>query len=124
MPDDERIVNAAEQVRQIARAATERALGIAAQEILRIAKERAPTSGPDDDDPTHNLRELGSVEDEPWGYRIIFEGPYAAAQHERLDYQHLHGGEAKYLEHALQDVVPELPAIVAAGIRAAMHGRT
>lgn len=39
---------------------------------------------------------------------VVFEAPYAAAQHEHVEYNHPRGGEAKYLEKTLleeQDAV-------------------
>jgi hypothetical protein len=86
----------------------ERALLATAAQVLEQAKRDAPY------DPNErgkgeskHLRDSGRIE--PISYRtggimaveIVFDGPYAARQHERLDYRHPHGGMAKFLERNL-----------------------
>lgn len=112
------IGDAAEDVRQISRKATEDGLGKVATLILAEAIKNLPVGDPEDDpDPAVNLRNLGHIEHVHGVYHIYFEGPYAAKQHERLDYNHPRGGQAKYLEHALQTVARVAPGVVAATIR-------
>lgn len=43
---------------------------------------------------------------------ISFNTPYAARQHEEMEWQHEHG-EAKYLENALKALSPKWPAFLA-----------
>lgn len=53
---------------------------------------------------------------------ISFNTPYAARQHEELDWEHPKGGEAKYLERSLNEVVPRVVPLIAAGQRSIMTG--
>jgi hypothetical protein len=86
----------------------ERALLATAAEVLEQAKRDCPYD-PDEAGTGEgvHLRDTGHLE--PIRYtaggimavEIVFDGPYAARQHERLDYQHPHGGKAKFLEHNL-----------------------
>ena len=48
-------------------------------------------------------RSPGRVEVDDLEVRVVFRAPHAWLQHERLDYQHPHGGQAKYLETAAGD---------------------
>lgn len=52
---------------------------------------------------------------------ISFNTPYAAVQHERTDYEHPRGGNAKYLEGPLKRYAPEMAPFVAARIRMALE---
>lgn len=68
------------------------------------------------------LRASGSVvmvEDlnavEGW---VIFSTPYAAVQHERTDFVHPLGGQAKYLEQPLNENLQRLEPLVQAAIAA------
>jgi hypothetical protein len=60
----------------------------------------------------HEARELLAAD--PGGY-LVFDTPYAAAQHERLDYQH-DDGQAKYVEEPMLEHEAELLGLIARGI--------
>lgn len=77
----------------IEEAAQEALVGVA-REVLAEAQTRAPV---DDGD----LRKSGRVTVGSLEARVRFVSPIAWLQHERLDYQHPQGGEAKYLENAI-----------------------
>lgn len=47
---------------------------------------------------------------------VQFNEPYAAAQHEHVEYQHPQGGEAKYLEKAALEKLEQIRERVAAGL--------
>ena len=68
-----------------------------AKAILRDAVERVPKESGDLAKTGHINRDRGGRNT----VAIIFNGPYAAYQHEHLFFKHPHGGEAKYLEIAL-----------------------
>lgn len=52
---------------------------------------------------------------------ISFSTPYAARQHEELDYQHPKGGQAKYLEEPFKRNLPRLAPVVSAAVAKAVH---
>lgn len=54
---------------------------------------------------------------------LSFNTVYAARQHEELDWQHPKGGEAKYLQKAIQENSGRLGSLIEAGQRAIMRGR-
>jgi hypothetical protein len=58
-----------------------------------------------DVDPTAEGNEAleGGAESGPTTGVVAFNAVYAAAQHERTDYHHPKGGEAKYLERPLEE---------------------
>jgi Bacteriophage HK97-gp10, putative tail-component len=80
------------------------ALVATAEEVLAAAKRDAPY----DPAGTKHLRDSGAVE--PVQYRaggimsvdIVFKVPWAAKQHERMDFHHPHGGTPKYLERNIK----------------------
>lgn len=47
---------------------------------------------------TGDLRGSGYANPAAGGWEVGFSEPYALVQHERLDYQHPKGGQAKFLE--------------------------
>lgn len=54
---------------------------------------------------------------------LSFNTVYAARQHEELDWNHPKGGEAKYLQKAIQENSGRLGSLIEAGQRAIMRGR-
>lgn len=53
---------------------------------------------------------------------ITYRSGIAVLQHERMDYQHKHGGAAKFLEHALNSTRGEVLALIARAAAAALAG--
>ncbi len=84
-----------------------------ARDVLRDARERVPV-----DDGT--LRRSGRVVMDNLEATVKFTAPHAWLQHERLDYQHEGGGEAKYLENAAAEYPLAEP--VARHVRAVLGG--
>lgn len=74
-------------------AAAEAGLREGGRGIMADAKGRAPV---DDKD----LRNSARLRPDGNEVMVVFTAPHAWLQHERLDYAHPNGGEAKYLEHA------------------------
>jgi hypothetical protein len=85
----------------------------AAKETLARAKERAPVD-------TGRLRRSGRVVADDLSATIKFTAPHAFLVHERLDFQHPKGGQAKFLESAALEV--DVGQIVAAAVRAQLGG--
>ena len=77
-------------------AAAQAALVEVANSVLKEAQELAPVLD-------GKLRKAGRVEVDDLEVRVVFRAPHAWLQHERLDYKHPHGGQAKYLETAAGD---------------------
>lgn len=50
---------------------------------------------------------------------VVYDQPYAVVQHERLDYQHDPGRQAKYLEQPMDTERPVMLALMAAEMRRA-----
>lgn len=87
------------------------ALGQFGEIILGGAQRRAPIA-------EGTLRgsgrsELIVVGDEA-SAQISFSTPYAARQHEETEWQHLKGGESKYLENQVKARAHDLPRFMAA----------
>lgn len=85
------------------------------QDLLARSAPRAPI-----DEGT--LRASGHVEREVLdaGRRevvVSFNTPYAAAQHERTDYEHPRGGEAKYLENPLKELAARYERTLGEAVR-------
>lgn len=76
--------------------ATDRALADSANHLLGEAVSLAPVD-------TGDLRGSGNLQAIKNGYEVRFNQRYAAVQHERLDYNHPRGGQAKYLEQPLEE---------------------
>ena len=79
----------------IERAAVE-SLKAAAKGVLAEAKKLAPVED-------GKLRKSGKVVVDDTTVAVVFRAPHAWIQHERLDYKHPNGGQAKYLETAAND---------------------
>lgn len=76
-----------------------------AKDVLKVAKELAPKD-------TRALVRSGKIRVNDMEVTVSFTAPHAYLQHERLDYDHPNGGEAKYLEKAV-DIVGAEKAIIA-----------
>lgn len=74
--------------------AAQDALRETAREVLLEARNRAPREDGD-------LRRKSRVVVDDLQARVVFSSFYAWYQHERLDYEHPNGGEAKFLENAI-----------------------
>jgi hypothetical protein len=114
------------QIKELAAQGAARALVDAAGDVLREAEALAPPTPPGyDPHPDITLKLEGHIEIENDGrsVRVIFDGPYAAKQHEAQHFDHPHGGKAKFLETPLKAIIPWLPRIVASEVRARIQAR-
>jgi hypothetical protein len=75
--------------------ATEQSLQEVALDVIGKARELAPLD-------TGDLRSSGYAKVEGLNVELGFTAPYALIQHERLDFKHPRGGQAKYLEQPLK----------------------
>lgn len=55
-------------------------------------------------------------------YEVSFNTPYAARQHEELEWQHPLGGQAKYLQQPLLEQAGRYEQIIAAAVAAELEG--
>lgn len=97
-----------------ARKATEEGLATAAVAVQREAVARTPVKDGDLRRSANNTVNGYALEAE-----ISFDTPYAARQHEETGWNHPKGGQAKYLESALEDMTDKAMQIVSTAIRRA-----
>lgn len=87
--------------------------------VLEDAQRRVPVGDPRvDPDPSVSLRASGRIDQDGAGWVVSFNTPYAAKVHERQQLQHPRGGEAKYLENAVTDIVPVANDVVSSKVQA------
>lgn len=102
--------------RRAIREGAQRGAYLAAEHLLGASRALAPI-----DEGT--LRGSGAVTASDTGNTdttsatVSFDGPYAATQHEELDYHHPRGGQAKYLEEPMATERQTIAAIAAQAIR-------
>ena len=95
------------------------ALQDVAEQVLEQARRNTPVGDPRlDPDPGRSLKRSGRIERDGNGFVVIFDGPYAAKQHEDLQLKHPRGGGPKFLERAVLQVVPSVEGVVASRVRA------
>ena len=96
-----------------------RTLRVEAEDLLGRATRDAPIE-------EGTLRGSGEVEirETATGAEAVvsFNTPYAARQHEELEYEHPRGGKPKYLEDHVKGMVRFHPSIMAAAMRRALRG--
>lgn len=94
------------------RKAAARGLAISAEHVLGEAKKTVPIE-------EHTLEESGTVSTDPANLRaaVVFDTPYAVAQHEDMTARHDPGRSAKYLENAMNSETAAVREIIAATIR-------
>jgi hypothetical protein len=92
----------------------ERGVAEAAHHLLEQANRHVP------EDPDRRLERSGKVSTDGDTAAVSYDTDYAVIQHERLDYHHEPGREAKWLERTGNAERRELAEIVAARIRAAL----
>ena len=95
-------------------AAAEKAVGTAAEHVLGESTKVVPIE-------EGTLSRSGRTDTERDGATVVaavsYDTPYAVAQHERLDFRHDEGRQAKYLETPLLAEANTVRDIVAAEVR-------
>lgn len=94
-------------------AAMTRGLTMAAEHIGRLADGKVPIRD-------HALQISGTTTVSGKQAAVSYNTPYAVVQHERLDFHHPKGGEAKYLEKAFREGSAEAQEIIAGAVRSAL----
>lgn len=100
-------------IHEVIEGAAIKGLRAGGRDVLKEARDRAPEDG-------GGLKKSGRVVQDDLEVHVKFTAPHAWLQHERLDYQHPNGGQAKYLETAALDT--DIAAPVAKAVRAALGG--
>lgn len=101
----------------IVAAAAERAALLGAHHVLGESDKLVPIE-------EGTLSRSGNATAETQGQTAVgaisYDGPYAVAQHERMDYRHDPGRTAKYLERPLHAEAPTVAQIAATELRRAL----
>ncbi|WP_122262226.1 hypothetical protein [Ornithinimicrobium cerasi] len=100
--------------RQAVREGGERGIVLATEHIAGVATQKAPIE-------EGILRGTGAASQDGLVGAVSFDTPYAARQHEELDWNHPRGGEAKYLENAMNQEAGTARALIAQAIRDRME---
>lgn len=88
------------------REGAETGLRMAAEHVLGVSRTRVPIE-------EGTLERSGAATTDGLVAAVAYDTPYAARQHEELDWQHDPGRQAKYLESAANDSQAEVAAIIA-----------
>lgn len=89
---------------------------LGAEHVLGLSNDRVPL-----DEGYLQSTGTASVDEPALQAAVSYDGPYAVPQHERLDYRHPPGREAKYLESSLNASRSEVRRILAAELRRALR---
>lgn len=97
-----------------------RAVNVGLSEVQSTAAALAPVD-------QGVLRSSATVEPVSWSGdqlsgRVAFPVVYAAVQHERTDYNHPRGGQAKYLSTAVEQHEDRLAQTIQRNVKAALDG--
>jgi hypothetical protein len=116
MPQQFRLRFEGAQAAREMRTAGARGLFLGAEHVLGVSNNRVPL-----DEGFLQSTGTASVDEGDMTAMVSFDGPYSVVQHERLDYRHAPGREAKYLENALNGSRTEVQALIAAQLRRALR---
>lgn len=95
--------------------ATQDELRKAGRQILQRSNQLAPK---DDGD----LVKTGRAIVDDLTLQVSYTAPHAHLQHENLEYQHEDGGQAKFLETAIDELAGPINAALAAAVRKSLGG--
>lgn len=112
MPDKPTVPTSAAVLREIEREMTDLTADLLARSKPLVPRDKSTLvrSG------TREVRRVGNrIEG-----RVTYNTPYAARQHEETTWRHPRGGQAKYLEQPLRQMVPEFESRLAAAMRRAL----
>lgn len=113
--------------------ASDESLKAAAHQIAANAIRNMPVGDPDEDpDPSVAMRENTRVEravrhgergdQHVEGWRVVIDTPYAAKQELDMRLKHPRGGGSRFLQRALQQMVPTLDDKIARKVAEEMFG--
>lgn len=102
-------------LKQNGTAGTTRGLRLAAEHLLKSARDIVPTE-------EGTLENSGKVTEDEGSFRaaVSFDTPYAVRQHEDLGFKHDPGRQAKYLEQPMHTESATMAALVQATVRTEM----
>jgi hypothetical protein len=98
------------------RQAAARGLFLGAEHVLGVSNDRVPL-----DEGMLQHSGTASVDEADLTAMVSYDTPYAARQHEELDFEHAPGREAKFLENALNAERATVLALVTAEMRRALR---
>jgi hypothetical protein len=107
-------ITPAAEITATMRTGAELGLKMGAEHILSVSDTRVPLEW-------GTLAGSGDTSVDYPTAAVTYDTEYAVPQHERLDYRHPNGRQAKYLETAFADSISECRQIIAAQIRRAMR---
>lgn len=116
MPQNFRLTFEGGPVARELRAAAARGLFLGAEHVLGVSNDRVPL-----DEGFLQNTGIASVDEDDLTGMVSYDGPYAVVQHERMDFRHAPGREAKYLENSLNAERQQVQALIAAQIRRALR---
>lgn len=116
MPQSYRLRFDTSGVQRELRQAAARGLFLGAEHVLSVSNDKVPL-----DEGTLQHSGTASVDEADLTAMASYDTPYAARQHEELDYEHAPGREAKFLENALNAERSTVLALVAAEMRRALR---
>lgn len=99
------------------RAAAVRGLLLSAEFLLSEANKLVPL-----DEATLQNSGRAAVDEEAMEGIVSYDTPYAVVQHERLDFVHRNGRQAKYLEQPWRENGPKFLQIIATQIKRTLGG--
>lgn len=97
-------------------AAARRGVALAGEHLLGESRDLVPLE-------EGTLERSGTVvvDEDKFTATVVFDTPYSVVQHERLDFQHAPGRQAKYLEEPFNRERDTMQALIAAQIRRALR---
>lgn len=98
------------EVKAKIRAAAERGVKKGAEHLLTESRKVVPIE-------EGVLERSGVATTDGTRAAVSYDGPYAARQHEELDWQHDAGRTAKYLERPMHEEAPAIRAIIAREVK-------
>ncbi|WP_326728845.1 hypothetical protein [Streptomyces phaeochromogenes] len=93
-----------------------RGLRLGSEHLLQVARGRVPI-----EEATLERSGVATVDEQSLTAAVSFDTPYAVTQHERLDFQHDNGREAKYLERSMIEEADVIGEIIAAQVRRSLR---
>lgn len=101
------------------KAVLEQAVADGLNDVAELAQKRAREYVPKDELVLEDSIEVDKATPRSLASRVYSNARHAVPQHERLDYVHPNGGQAKYLETAADEVGSQMEQTIGARVRQA-----
>ncbi|MBF8191660.1 hypothetical protein ITP53_39400 [Nonomuraea sp. K274] len=105
------------KIRAAERAGANRGGRLAVEHLLQVSRTKVPH-----EEGTLERSGVASWDDAEMRGAVSYDTPYAIPQHERLEYQHDEGRQAKYLEEPLMTEAAVMGELFAAQVRRSLRG--